>query len=145
MSSLAQLQQWSKQPVYQEVNPGGDVIMPCIIQNKRGECRWERDGQPVGIHPGKYEWAGASSEGGSEASGDCSLKILDANLEFDDGVWQCQVTPSSFKVRDALISEGAELVVRGKRQNYEILPKFIKLYPFIIMRYILRYSSDRPV
>ena len=47
-------------------------------------------------------------------SGDCSLKILDANLEFDDGVWQCQVTPSSFQLRDALISEGAEVVVRGK-------------------------------
>ena len=41
------------------------------------------------------------------------LKILDANLEFDDGVWQCQVTPSSFQLRDSLISEGAEVVVRG--------------------------------
>ena len=80
--------------------------------NKRGECRWEKDGQPVGIHPGKYEWAGNSKESPAE-SGDCSLKILDANLEFDDGVWQCQVTPSSFKVRDSLISEGAEVVVRG--------------------------------
>ena len=82
--------------------------MPCVIIDKKGECRWERDGNPVGIFPTKYEWNGAPD------SGDCSLKILDANLEFDDGVWQCQVTPSSFSSKDSLISEGAELVVRGK-------------------------------
>ena len=63
----------------------------------------------IGIYPTKYEWAGLSEKG------DCSLKILDANLEYDDGVWQCQVTPSSFQSKDSLISEGAELVVRGKR------------------------------
>ena len=107
------VQTWSEQPVYQEVNPGGQVIMPCIVINKRGECRWERDGQPVGIHPGKYEWAGPN-KGPSADPGDCSLKVLDANLDFDDGVWQCQITPSSFKTRDALISQGAQLVVRGK-------------------------------
>ena len=112
------MQEWSKQPEYQEVNPGGDVIIPCIIINKKGECRWERDGQPVGIHPGKYIWANPN-EAAAE-SGDCSLKILDANLEFDDGVWQCQVTPSSFQLRDSLISEGAEVVVRGNYQtNYD--------------------------
>ena len=113
---MSSIQQWSKQPVYQEVNPGGEVVMPCIILNKEGNCRWERDGQPVGIHPGKYEWVG-SSKPTSAGAGDCSLRIVDANLEYDDGVWQCQVTPSSFKVRDALISEGAELVVRGKHSH----------------------------
>ena len=82
--------------------------MPCVILEKKGECRWERDGNPVGIFPGKYEWSG------SPETGDCSLRILDANLEYDDGVWQCQVTPSSFATKDSLISEGAELVVRGK-------------------------------
>ena len=110
---MSSIQQWSKQPEYQEVNPGGIVIIPCIVLNKGGECRWERDGQPVGMHPGKYMWAGSNKDSAVE-SGDCSLKILDASLEFDDGVWQCQVTPSTFKARDALISEGAELVVRGK-------------------------------
>ena len=112
ISGATAVQEWSRQPDYQEVNPGGDVIIPCVILNKRGECRWERDGQPVGIHPGKYMWA--NHNGSATESGDCSLKILDANLEFDDGVWQCQVTPSSFKIRDALISEGADVVVRGK-------------------------------
>ena len=111
--SLLAVQTWSEQPVYQEVNPGGQVIMPCIVLNKRGECRWERDGQPVGIHPGKYEGAGPN-KGPSADPGDCSLKVLDASLDFDDGVWQCQITPSSFKTRDALISQGAQLVVRGK-------------------------------
>ena len=102
------VQEWSEQPKYQEVNPHGSVVMPCVILEKKGECRWERDGNPVGIFPGKYEWSG------SPETGDCSLRILDDNLEYDDGVWQCQVTPSSFATKDSLISEGAELVVRGK-------------------------------
>ena len=57
---------------------------------------------------GKYEWAGDFE------SGDCSLRISDARLAYDDGVWQCSVTPSSFLVRDALISEGAQVVIRGE-------------------------------
>ena len=82
-------------------------IKPLYTQRKKGE-----------IHPGKYIWANPN-EAAAE-SGDCSLKILDANLEFDDGVWQCQVTPSSFQLRDSLISEGAEVVVRGNYQtNYD--------------------------
>ena len=104
----AAIQTWSQQPRYQEVNPEGTVILPCIIQNKKGECRWERDGSPVGIYPQKYEWSSTPE------TGDCSLKISDASLEYDDGVWQCQVTPSSFSAKDALVSEGAELVVRGE-------------------------------
>ena len=118
--SILAIQSWSEQPIYQEVNPGGQLIMPCIVLNKRGECRWERDGQPVGIHPGKYEWAGAN-KGPSADPGDCSLKVLDASLDFDDGVWQCQVTPSSFRSRDALISQGAQLVVRGRNSKYTLL------------------------
>ena len=102
-------QTWSEQPANQEVNPGGDVLLGCVINNMRGQCRWEKDGTPVGIFPGKYEWAG------NFESGDCSLRILDAKLAYDDGVWQCSVTPSSFLVRDALISEGAQVVIRGER------------------------------
>ena len=79
-----------------------------ISISKKGECRWERDGDPVGIYPTKYEWSGNPEDG------DCSLKILDSSLEFDDGVWQCQVTPTNFLQKDSLISEGAQLVVRGK-------------------------------
>ena len=108
IKSVLAVQKWTEQPRYQEVNPHGSVIMPCVIMNKKGECRWEKDGNPVGMYPTKYEFAGSIEKG------DCSLKILDANLEYDDGVWQCQVTPSSFQSKDSLISEGAELVVRGK-------------------------------
>ena len=25
------------------------------MENKGGECRWEKDGSPVGLFPGKYE------------------------------------------------------------------------------------------
>ena len=108
------IQQWTEQPRYQEVNPHGSLVMKCLVQNKKGECRWEKDGDPVGMYPTKYEWAGRPEDG------DCSLRILDASLEFDDGVWQCQVTPTSFLFKDSLISEGAELVVRGKNFNLYI-------------------------
>ena len=108
VTKVASIQEWSEQPRYQEVNPHGSVVMPCLIINKKGECRWEKDGDPVGMYPTKYEWAGNPEDG------DCSIRILDASLEFDDGVWQCQVTPTSFLYKDSLISEGAELVVRGK-------------------------------
>jgi len=106
--SLA-VQTWGQQPGYQEVNPGGQVKLPCVINDVEGQCRWEKDGSPVGMFPNKYELAGEPS------TGDCSLLVKGANLEYDDGVWQCQVTPSSFQAKDALISEGAQLVVRGEK------------------------------
>ena len=106
-----QQQTWSEQPANQEVNPSGDVVLRCAIRAMRGECRWEKDGTPVGILPGKYEWAAGK---GSPADGDCSLRIRDARLAYDDGVWQCSVTPSSYLARDALISEGAQVVIRGE-------------------------------
>ena len=97
-----------EQPTYQEVNPRGDTVIICKVDDKQGECRWEKDGSPIGIYLNKYEWSG------SPEAGDCSLKIFNASLEYDDGVWQCQVTPSGFASKDALISEGAKLVVRGE-------------------------------
>ena len=85
-------QAWIQQPGYAEVNPGETVLLTCIIANQEGECRWRREGQPVGMFPGKYEWSG------DHESGDCSLLIKDAELDYDDGHWQCSVTPSRFKV-----------------------------------------------
>ena len=61
------------------------MILPCRVLNKKGECRWERNSLPVGVHPGKYEWATGS---GAE---DCSLRIFTAEMEYDDGDWVCQV------------------------------------------------------
>ena len=69
------------------MNPGGAVDVECRVANKEGECRWEKSGNPIGIFPGKYEWAAA----GGPADGDCSLRVINASLEYDDGIWQCQV------------------------------------------------------
>ena len=88
--------------------------MTCKVHSKQGECRWEKNGIPIGIYPGKYEWAGRPE------TGDCSIRIIDASLEFDDGQWECQVTPSSFNSNDALLSEKAELVVREKPNSIAI-------------------------
>ena len=102
------VQKFIEAPTYREVNPGGEVVLPCVVENKLGECRWEKDGSPVGMYDNKYEWYGNTS------AGDCSLKVKEANIDYDNGVWQCQVTASDFTQRDTLISEGAELVVRGE-------------------------------
>ena len=102
------VQQFVEAPTYREVNPGGEVVLPCLVENKRGECRWEKDGTPVGMYENKYEWHG------DREAGDCSLRVKEANIDYDNGEWQCQVTASDFTQRDTLISEGAELVVRGK-------------------------------
>ena len=102
-------QQWEEEPGYREVNPGGEVVMVCRVRDKRGECRWERDNTPIAAYPGKYEWAGRAEEG------DCSLRILAAKHEYDNGAWVCQVTASSFRERDTLISHPANLVVRGEQ------------------------------
>ena len=104
-------QEWEEQPGYREVNPEGDVVMVCRVRNKAGECRWERDNTPIAAYAGKYEWAGDTK------AGDCSLRILNAKYEYDNGGWVCQVTASSFKERDTLISHPANLVVRGESKT----------------------------
>ncbi|KAI4470872.1 nephrin [Holotrichia oblita] len=54
----------------------------------------------------KYEWSG------SQDTGDCSLWIRSAQIDFDDGSWECQVTASDFHTQDALSSFPVRLVVR---------------------------------
>ena len=105
-SQATGLQSFIRVPTYSETNPGEAVVLGCEVENKGGECRWEKDGSPVGLFPGKYEWAG------DVTAGNCSILILEASAEYDDGVWQCQVTASNFKKGDSLISDGAEVVVR---------------------------------
>lgn len=60
------------------------------------------------MYKDKYEWAG------SQELGDCSIWIRSAQLQFDDGIWECQVTASDFHTQDALTSQPVRLVVRGK-------------------------------
>ena len=105
------VQTWLEQPSSVFVNPGGDVVLACRINNKQGDCRWERrkdDGQvqPLGFYPGKTEWAG------DRATGDCSIRIRDAEFDYDNGKYVCQVTASGFKATDTLISNEAILSVR---------------------------------
>ena len=101
-------------PAYSETKPGETVLLSCVIANKGGKCQWEKDGTPVGMFPSKYEWAG------DVESGNCSLVIFDASSEYDDGVWQCQVTASNFEEGDSLISDGAEVVVRAAAKDITI-------------------------
>lgn len=61
------------------------------------------------MYPHKYEWMSSSQQ-----NGDCSIWIRAAQLEFDDGSWECQVTASDFHTQDALTSHPVRLVVRGK-------------------------------
>ncbi|KAI9551848.1 hypothetical protein GHT06_022184 [Daphnia sinensis] len=100
------MQQFDREPQYAEANPGEIVIMPCRVFNKKGQCVWQKDGKPVGIYPGKYEWVS------SPDLGDCSLRISATRADLDAGEWECQVTASSFDAQDALTSDPARLVVR---------------------------------
>ena len=101
-------QAFDVQPRYQEVNPGEDVVLECRVSDKsrNSECIWQKDGKPVRLQDGKYEWNGRLE------GGDCSLKVLKADIMFDDGGWRCQVTSSSYTADDALSSKVAKLVVR---------------------------------
>jgi hypothetical protein len=110
--SLAEArQEWVEQPVGVAVNPGEEAVLTCRLVGKKGDCRWERNGLPVGLYQGKYEWAG------NPAQGDCSLRLREASIQYDQGDWVCQVTASSFMEKDTLISSPAKLIVRGKT-NY---------------------------
>lgn len=101
-------QRFLEMPVaYQEVSDGDDVKLRCRIQDLRGQCIWQKDHRPVGIHPDKYEWI-------SNRDGDCSLLIKRASLEFDDGNWECQVTAGDFTRQDSLTSPPSRLLIRGE-------------------------------
>lgn len=84
------------------------------------------------MHLKKYEWVG------SPDIGDCSLWVRSATLEFDDGLWQCQVTASDFTTQDALASEPARLVVRGKR-----ILGYILTTRSIVVNYLTRETRAR--
>ena len=89
-SGVMSVQRWEEQPSSSFVNPGGEVSLACRIANKKGDCRWEmrqEDGStsPLGIYPGKREWAGDREQG------DCSIRILEADYNIDNGRYVCQV------------------------------------------------------
>lgn len=98
---------------YQEVSSGDDVQLRCMVQDKQGQCIWQKDRKPVGLHPDKYEML-------NERDGDCSLLIRRASLDLDDASYECQVTPGDVNRQDALTSEPARLLVRGMYSNKHI-------------------------
>ena len=106
--SVMAIQEFIREAKDISVNSGDDILIPCLVRNKAGECRWEKDGTPVGMYDDKYEWAGIHE------SGDCSIRVKDASAEYDTGVWQCQVTASDFTQKDTLISSGGFLSIRSQ-------------------------------
>jgi len=88
------------------VAPGHNTTLACLVQNMGGECRWQKDGKPVGMYPGKYSLAQLGT------AGDCSLTISSVDLRLDDGEWECQVTSTSFTTQDALASSSTRLTVQ---------------------------------
>ena len=97
-------------PSYQEVSSGEDVELRCKVSDKKGQCIWQKDRKAVGMHRDKYETAG-------EQHSDCTLLIRNASLEFDDGLWECQVTAGDFTTQDGLTSLPSRLLVRGTYKN----------------------------
>ena len=88
------------------VSAGASLTLECVIDNIGGQCSWERDGIPVGLYPDKYHMEAAASE-----VGDCSLTILEASPEWDEGEWRCQVSAGDIARADSLISPPARLTV----------------------------------
>ena len=107
---MSLLQEFSVQPSSVLVLPGSNATLSCLVLNMgtQAECRWQKDGKPVGIFPGKYSLPISSSKG------DCSLRIAKVDAKLDEGSWECQVTPSNINMKDALTSFPAKLSVQSK-------------------------------
>ena len=98
------LQSFMAMPVDTEVEAGASVTLECVVAELGGECRWEREGLPMGAERGKYELE------------ECSLRILEAEHQYDGGQWVCQVSASDIEAGDSLVSKPASLTVI-KRPN----------------------------
>ena len=75
-------QSFQREPDYLEINPGDSALMSCKVFDKSHSsvCVWQKDGKPVRMQQdGKYEWYGGPE------NGDCSLVILKADINYDDG------------------------------------------------------------
>ena len=98
------LQSFMAMPADTEVEAGDSVTLECAVAELGGECRWEREGLPVGAERGKYE------------PEECSMRILEAEHQYDGGQWVCQVSASDIEAGDSLVSRPATLTVI-KRPN----------------------------
>ncbi|KAG5889614.1 hypothetical protein JTB14_002004 [Gonioctena quinquepunctata] len=144
------VQRFEQQPSYTEVNPGQDTLIACKVFNKRGTCSWQKDNKPMGMYPNKYEWSSTNQE-----NGDCSIWVRAAQLEFDDGIWECQVTASDFHTQDALTSRPVRLVVRVPPQRPRIEYNGTQVLPghnlttlhgeVTVMKCLSHYGNPPPV
>ena len=72
---------------------------------------------------------------------------MEVDIKFDDGLWECQVTASSFESQDALASKPARLVVRGKIGNkmiFSILYHII-VYPLLSNLLFFSWRNECPL
>ena len=49
-----------------------------------------------------------------QVTGDCSLRVMEADPDLDAGLWQCGVTSSNVSLQDSLVSAPALLSVMGE-------------------------------
>ena len=107
-------QKFSKEPSSILVVPGTNTTLECLVENMgdHAECRWQKNGKPVGLFPEKYSLPTPM------IAGNCSLTISGVDLVLDDGEWQCQVTSSNITYQDALASTHAVLSVQGRSSLY---------------------------
>ena len=80
-TSVLGKQSFEQEPGYKEVNPGETTVLSCRVfkKSRNSDCIWQKDGKPIRLQDGKYEWDG------SQDSGDCSLKVISADINYDDG------------------------------------------------------------
>ena len=84
-SSKLITQSFQREPEYLEINPGENALMECRVfgKSRSSLCIWQKDGKPIRMQQdGKYEWYGGTQYG------DCSLKIIKADINYDDGKTQ---------------------------------------------------------
>lgn len=104
-SLAAGQQRFEAQPELQYLAQNGqEVRLRCLVRSRQGECLWLRNGRAIGVIAKKYLFSRQPEDG------DCSLVIRNVSVQLDDGVWQCQVTPSDLE-QDTLQSRETQLVV----------------------------------
>lgn len=102
---VAANQRFEAQPEREYLIPSGhSARLRCLVRERQGECLWLRNGRAVGNIARKYKFDRQPEDG------DCSLQIQNVSVQLDDGLWQCQVTPSELD-QDTLQSREVSLIV----------------------------------
>ncbi|KAK2589056.1 hypothetical protein KPH14_001893 [Odynerus spinipes] len=108
-------------PRNSSVLEGGEVIIPCEVENRVGIVQWVKDGFAYVIQPnGEIVGHPRLRLIGDQNAGIYNLKITDASLT-DDGEYQCQVGPY---LRIKPIRANAHLIVICKYTPDESLNGF---------------------